>query len=201
MCLEWVWEVFFPKAYVRNVCVSVCVLVCFQQPQQSNICSRSFQTRSFWRSSPTYWNRTSVRQHVSARGSASLPTTPSYGQCCRGDRNGSLPALNIKKQTTYILCMWYFYPVGSVCTWRCLSTRVPWCTLSPAGSTRSAPKSTNTQTRGRRASSSWWVFAVVVVEFFEMWCLLMKKVLSEVLQYLCIAPVYLIPSLCRLCIY
>lgn len=47
--------------------------------------------------------------------------------------------------------------LGSVYTWRCLNTHVPWCTLSQADSTRSAQRSMNTQTPGRRASNSSWV--------------------------------------------
>lgn len=57
---------------------------------------------------------------------------------------------------------------GSDYTWRCLSTRVPWCTLSRAGFTRSAQRSMNTQTPGRRASNSWWVccFCKVICKHF-----------------------------------
>lgn len=47
--------------------------------------------------------------------------------------------------------------LGSVYTWRCLNTHVPWCILNQAGFTKSAPRSTNTRTPGRRASNSWSV--------------------------------------------
>lgn len=48
-----------------------------------------------------------------------------------------------------------FIILGSAYTWMCLSTHVPWCTLSQADSTRSVQRSMNTQTPGRRASNSW----------------------------------------------
>lgn len=61
----------------------------------------------------------------------------------------------LKNADNWNLLYVVFNIVGSAYIWRCSSTHVLWCTLSQAGSTRSAPRSMNTQTPGRRAFNSW----------------------------------------------
>lgn len=136
------------KTKLRLVRMSLCL---FQQRQQSSTFNRSFLTRWFWRSSPTCWSRISVRQPASAKGSASSPTTPSSGQFARAVDSWHCVFFS---RSLFEFLFVLLNTEGSGCTWRCLSTRVPWCTLSRAGSIKSALRSTSTQILGRKASNS-----------------------------------------------